>query len=159
MTSVLRTIALVACLLAAAPSHADEARLAAAHELLEAMEMERNFEQMIEVALDAQLSQKPELAAYRPVFRAFFAKHMSYPALAPKLAAIYAAEFTTEEMSQVRAFYATPAGRKFTQRMPELFAKGAQVGQEAVQAHLPELVEMIQAEQQRQKPASAPAGG
>lgn len=157
--TLLRTIALFACLLAATPSHADEARLKAATELLDAMDMERNFEQMIEIALEAQLAQKPELASYRHVFSAFFAKHMSYRALAPKLAAVYAAEFTIEEMSQVKAFYATPAGRKFTQRMPELFAKGAQVGQESVQAHLPELVEMIQAEQQRQKAASAQGGG
>lgn len=154
---LLRTAALFACLLVATPSNADEARLKAASELLDAMDMERNFEQMIEVALESQLAQKPELASYRHVFSAFFARHMSYEALAPKLAAVYAA--TTEEMAQVKAFYATPVGRKFTQRMPELFAKGAQVGQDAVQAHLPELVEMIQAEQQRQKAASTQAGG
>ncbi len=156
---LLRTAALFACLLVATPSNADEARLKAASELLDAMDMERNFEQMIEVALESQLTQKPELASYRHVFSAFFARHMSYEALAPKLAAVYAAEFTTEEMAQVKAFYATPVGRKFTQRMPELFARGAQVGQDAVQAHLPELVEMIQAEQQRQKAASTQAGG
>lgn len=148
---LLRTIVLFACLFAAAPSHADEARLQAASELLDAMDMESNFDRLIDAALEAQLAQKPELASYQPVFRAFFAKYMSYRQLRPKLAAVYADEFTTDELSQAKAFYATPAGRKFIQRMPDLFAKGAQVGQESVQAHLPELVEMIQAEQQRQK--------
>jgi hypothetical protein len=84
---------------------------------------------------------------------------MSYRQLRPKLAAVYAGEFTAEELAQARAFYATPTGRKFIQRMPDLFAKGAQVGQEAVQAHLGELVEMIQAEQARQASGAATSPG
>ena len=122
---------------------ADEAAERAAGELLDAMNMESSFEEMIDVALKAQLSGKPELAKHESVFRSFFSKHMSYASLKPKLAAAYAEEFTAAELAETAAFYRTPLGKKFIAKLPKLYARGGQIGQEAVRSHIPELVQMI----------------
>ena len=48
--------------------------------------------------------------------------------LREELARIYAREFTTEEMKKIIAFFETPEGRKFVQRMPVIMAKSQQAG-------------------------------
>lgn len=127
----------------------DEQAEAAALRLLDVMNMDAILKGTMDVALEAQLSQNPEVAPYRHVFQAFFAKHMSYEALKPKLAAIYAAEFSAAELDEAAAFYATPSGKKFLEKTPALMQKGSDVAQEAIAAHIPELQLAIKEESLR----------
>ena len=122
---------------------------AAAMRLLDAMDMETVLGQSIDVSLDAMLNQNPELGPYRGVMRAFFAKHMSYSALKPKLSEIYASELSAAELDAATEFYRTPTGRKLMEKMPALLTKGMELGQRSVQEHLPELQEAIKAEAER----------
>ncbi len=142
-------LVLVLGLLANAPVLADEAAEAAATRLFEAMDMETVLKETVDASLEVQLAQKPEMAPYRDVFRAFFEKHLHYDVLRPRLAAVYGAEFSATELDEATAFYATPTGRKFLEKMPTLFSKGAEIGQEVIAEHLPELQEAILAESQR----------
>lgn len=121
----------------------------AAFRLMDAMGMETALAQSIDASLDAQLKNNPELGPYRSVFRSFLAKYMSYAALKPQLAALYASEFSASELDAAAAFYRTAAGRKFMEKMPTLMSKSMELGQQAVQDHLPELQEAIKAEAAR----------
>lgn len=151
-------LVLILGLLASAPVLADEQAEAAAARLLDAMNMEATLKGTVDAALEAQLAQKPEMAPYREVFRAFFEKHLRYEALKPRLAAIYAAEFSAAELDEATAFYATPTGRKFLEKTPTLFSKGAEIGQEAIASHLPELQEAIRVESERLQKLGKAAG-
>lgn len=150
---------LCAALLCSPSAFADEKAEVAAAKLLDAMNMEAIFADMIDASLEAQLAQKPELVPYREVFRTFLAKHMSYAALKPEIARVYATEFSADELNEATAFYTTPTGQKFLARMPSLFSQGAQIGQAAVTEHLPELEQAILAESQRLQDANKPDDG
>lgn len=145
------SLALVLGLMAGSPALAaqDTDAQAAAVRLLDAMDMETMLGQSIDASLDARLKQNPELGPYREVFRAFLAKHMSYGVLKVQLSEIYASELSAAELDAAAEFYRTPAGRKFMEKMPTLFAKGIELGQKSVQDHLPELQDAIKAEAER----------
>jgi len=153
---------LVFALLVPAAVHADEKADAqeAALRLMDAMGMETALAQSIDASLDTQLKNNPELGPYRGVFRSFLAKYMSYAALKPQLASLYASEFSASELDAAADFYKTPAGRKFMEKMPALMSKSMELGQQAVRDHLPELQEAIKAEATRlqQISGAAPAG-
>jgi hypothetical protein len=52
-------------------------------------------------------------------------------------------------LRELNIFYASPVGRKVVDKLPELMKQGAQLGAARVQANLPELQAMIQAEVER----------
>jgi hypothetical protein len=132
----------------------------AAFRLMDAMGMETALAQSIDASLDTQLKNNPELGPYRSVFRSFLAKYMSYEALKPQLASLYASEFSASELDAAAAFYRTAAGRKFMEKMPALMSKSMELGQQAVQDHLPELQDAIKAEATRlQQISGAPSAG
>lgn len=68
---------------------------------------------------------------------------------------LYAEAFTETELEEIRAFYATPTGRKTIQLMPELMAKGAQIGSQRIQQNIQELEIMIRKETERLQKQSA----
>ncbi len=148
--------ALVLCFSSAAC--AQEASKVEAARLLDAMDMAGMLDSSIDVSLDAQIQANPEMAPYRAVMHTFFSKYMSYAALKPQLVDIYAAEFSASELAETAAFYATPTGKKLLAKLPMLMGKGAQLGQQTIQGHVPELQEAIKAEAERlQKLQAAPA--
>jgi hypothetical protein len=130
---------------------ADDASKAEAVRLLDSMGMGTTLETVIDTAIDGQIEAHPEMKPFRPVIRQFFMKYMSYEALKPELAEIYGGEFTAQELAEARAFYSTPTGKKFISKLPLLLNKGSQLGQQIVQAHLPELQDAIKAEAERLK--------
>jgi hypothetical protein len=142
---------LVFCFLFSSSAMADQASETEAAKLLDSMDMQTALDRMIDVALDTRISQKPEIAPYRNVMRAFFAKYMSYASLKPQMIAIYANEFSASELAEARAFYATPTGQAFISKMPALMAKGAEMGAQSVKDHIPELQEAIENESKRIK--------
>jgi hypothetical protein len=119
---------------------------AAAESLLNMMGMDKVMSQSIDQMLKIQMQQNPSIAPYEPQMRAFFAKYMSWASMKDDLVNIYMSEFTEDELKQLGAFYQTPVGKKAVQRMPALFAKGAEMGQKRVQDHLPELQAAISAQ-------------
>lgn len=47
-----------------------------------------------------------------------------------QMAAVYAANFTVDELRQIEAFYALPAGQKFLEKSDALAQQSAQIGQD-----------------------------
>jgi len=118
----------------------------AAYTLLETMNMKENYEGMLERVTQMQIQQNPELEAVRPTIHAFFTKYMGWEAQRGDIAALYAKNFTAEELAEMNTFYQTPVGQKTVQLMPQLAAAGAQIGQSKLAAHMGELKTMIEAE-------------
>ena len=121
----------------------------AAEKLLIQIGTDKILSSTIETVLNAQIQQQPSLAPYKEVMLKFFEKHMGFESLKDDLVAIYVEAFTEEELNDIMAFYETPTGRKTLEKLPELSAKGAQLGQTRVQQNIQELQEMIQAESKR----------
>ncbi|MEX1139680.1 MAG: DUF2059 domain-containing protein [Bacteroidota bacterium] len=118
--------------------------LAAAVEFLSTLNMQQVLSQTLDGSLRYQLQTNPELEPYQDVMRSFLTKHMSWESLKDSLATIYAEEFTEDEIRALIGFYKTALGRKTLETFPALFAKGSELGENAVKAHLPELTEAIQ---------------
>lgn len=153
MTQILKRILLV-CLLAVAPvvTMAEEkgmdsgSHMAAAQDLLAAMQIDKTYDQTVEASVDMQIKQNPMIAPYKKVMLQFFSKYMSWESLKEDVAKIYTDEFTIKELKELTAFYETPTGKKAALRLPVLMNKGAQLGISRVQAHMGELQQMIQEE-------------
>lgn len=120
-----------------------DTHLQAAEELLIEMDMEKTLAESINVVLDAQLQQTPELAQFEDVMRAFLQKYMSWQCLKEHMVQLYAEAFTEQELREIVAFYRTETGRKVIELTPVLMRKGMALGQQAVQEHMPELEQMI----------------
>lgn len=49
--------------------------------------------------------------------------------MADQVAAVYGQTFTVDELRQITAFYRTPVGQKFLEKMPAVFQQTTAVGQ------------------------------
>ncbi len=133
---------------------ADEAAQVEAGKMLDSLKMQPSLDKAIDVMLDAQLKQNPNIVPYKEVMLEFLGKYMSYEALRPDLIAMYSTEFTSSELVEIRKFYSTPAGQKYIERLPALISKSSELGGRSVQDHLPELEQMIEKEMDRIKEAT-----
>jgi len=60
-----------------------------------------------------------------------------------QIAALYAASFTLDELRQIEAFYAQPAGRKFLEKSDALVQASTQIGQDVSQKAADELKQRL----------------
>jgi len=152
-------LAMLLCLVCFSGSvSANDAARVEAERLLDSLNMQENLDQAIDVMLDVQLKQNPNLVPYKKVMLDFLGKYMSYEALKPELITVYSTEFSTSELAEARAFYSTPTGKKFIARMPALISKNAEIGSKSVQDHLPELEQMLEKEIDRIQKAQQTSG-
>ena len=113
------------------------------------MNMETVMGAAMDAMMDAQAAGNPQLAALRPVMTKFMKKHMSWKSLETEYLKIYVDAFTQGEIEDLLEFYETPTGKKSILVMPKLMQQGATIGQQRVQANLPELKRMITEAQAR----------
>jgi hypothetical protein len=118
----------------------------AAYTLLATMNMKESYEGMIKRVTQMQIEANPQLKAIEPTIHAFFTKYMGWEAQRGDIAALYAKNFSTEELNELNKFYQTPLGQKTVQLMPKLAAAAAQIGQSKMMQHMPEMKAMIEAE-------------
>jgi hypothetical protein len=116
----------------------------AALELLETMNMEKTLTQGVDVLISAQLKANPNLKPYEDIMRNFMSKYMSWSNIKDRFVALYINEFTEDELRAMTNFYKTDVGKKAIEKLPILFAKGSELGQQAVQEHMSELTDAVQ---------------
>jgi hypothetical protein len=121
------------------PSH-----LAAAEELLEVTNTEKGIRDGMRAYLDVQVEQNPLMAPYRPTMEEFAKKYLVWTDLKPRLARIYAQALTEEQLRAAIVFQRTPAGQAFTAHQADVQRAIMQLVQSQLQAHAPELQQMIQ---------------
>jgi len=109
------------------------------------------MQQSITRMLDLQIQQNPKIAPLRGVMLQFLEKHMSYKSIKQDLIDMYASEFTSAELVDLRRFYETPTGKKAVEKMPILMSKGGELGTKRVQENTAELQQMIMQELERIK--------
>lgn len=87
------------------------------------------------------LQQMPEAKrpAIRQIFKEFAESIADSPELKARLTALYKESFTEAELRDMLAFYETPTGKKALEKIPDLFQKGAAVGQDLAQKKQAEL--------------------
>ncbi len=149
-------IAVVPLLVLFAAAHCDaqtqsdaEKHLAAANELLIAMQVDKTYSESMDRIIDLQQKQNPMLEPYRSVFRKFFERYMNWESLKVPIADAYMQEFSTSELIELAAFYRTPLGQKVGLSQPKLIGRTAEIGMQRVQEHLGEFQEMIEMEMQK----------
>ena len=111
--------------------------------------MDTVLEESIERMLNLQIQQNPSIAPFKEVMLKFFQKHMSFESLKPDMIDIYSNAFTATELREINTFYSTPTGAKTIRLLPELMAKGGQLGAKRVQDNMQELQQMIKDEAER----------
>jgi len=118
----------------------------AAYTLLATMNMKESYEGMIKRITQMQVQSNPQLQKIAPMIEAFFTKYMGWEAQRGDIAALYAKNYTTEELKELSKFYQSPLGQKTIQIMPQLAAASAKIGQSKMMEHMPEMKAMIEAE-------------
>jgi len=144
--SLLATEAPSATKVAPKTTVAAHAANSAAFTLLATMNMKESYEGMITRITQMQIQSNPQLKAIEPTIHAFFTKYMGWEAQRGDIAALYAKNYTAEELNELNKFYQTPLGQKTVQLMPQLAAAGAKIGQSKMIQHMPEMKAMIEAE-------------
>jgi len=114
--------------------------------LLATMNMQKSYDGMIKRVTQMQIQAKPELEAIKPAIETFFTKYMGWDALRGDVAALYAKNYTPDELKKLNKFYQSELGQKTVQIMPQLAAASAQIGQSRMMKHMPEMKAMIEAE-------------
>jgi hypothetical protein len=142
--AVLLLLALIAPAVGAEPAaKPTPGHLAAAMELVDALNLTDTAMAGASVALDAQIAANPDLEPYRDVMKSWAGRTLSKENMQPRLAALYADAFTEAELRQLISFYKTPVGRKALDAMPRLMQEGAEIGKQLADEHAPELQKMI----------------
>jgi hypothetical protein len=121
------------------PSHRQVAEA-----LLGTIYSDDSFNKVIDQVLVTQLKGHPEAQPYENELRTFLSKYMSWAALKPDMAEVYAREFTEPELREMLRFYQSPTGKKAAAKIPTLMQMGMEIGQRHVKDHMPELQKLIQ---------------
>jgi len=133
----------VAALLLIAPAHAQSANSdaeAAARELIDTMKLPDQFKAMLPMIIQhlkpAIVQNRADVArdfdAMMPVVQEKMGTRLGE--LSNAIAAIYANNFTADELRELTAFYKSPAGQKFLQKTPVVAAQTMAAGQKFGQA-------------------------
>ena len=119
--------------------------------LLATMNMKSSYEGMIKRITQMQVQANPQLKEITPTIEAFFTKYMGWEAQRDDIAALYAKNYTLEELKDLNKFYQTPLGQKTVQLMPQLAAASAKIGQSKMLEHMPGMKAMIELELKKLK--------
>jgi hypothetical protein len=159
-----RWIAVCAVMLAVGPvvkaqtvasADLNAAKQAKVQELFDAMHMDRTMEQMmttingmIEQTIQTTPGASQMTEQQRALIKDFTDKAMklshdalSWKSLEPEYVKIYGAEYTTEEIEAITAFYKSPAGQTMLSKTPELM----QASMKVVQARMVEMQPQLKA--------------
>lgn len=155
MRSGIGTTALVVLCAASAGATADEAsHREAAAELLEASRAEAIIDQVYAQmpqmlsAMSAQMGLPPEKAAEveeaMPSIMDFMTEKMSWEVLEPEYVAIYAENYSEEDLRGLTDFYQSDLGQRFLESTPQVMQQSSEVVQQRMMTIVPELMERMQ---------------
>lgn len=134
------------------------ASAAAAMELFKAMNLQNNIQDTAAAMIDAEVGRNPGLNPFRDTMLNWLKKYMTWDAMVPELTKLYTSTFTDEELKQMAAFYASPAGKKSLEKLPELMQRTAMIGASLAQPHSDELKAAMTARSEELKKEQMAAG-
>lgn len=138
MKKLLLTILIAAASMAAPqPSHE-----AGAKELYQIMSPRDNFISSFVVAMQPQFVKlagmgfpEAKIDRLKQATQRFAENIADDPELEAKMTAVYVETFTQSEIRELIGFYKTDIGKKTLRTLPDLFAKGAKIGEELALKH------------------------
>jgi hypothetical protein len=113
--------------------------MAAAEDLMAVMDLGALTRATTESMLENMFAQNPGLEQFRDVFIDFFDEHLRWEHVRDDYLRLYAEVYTPQELRDLAGFYQTPLGRRLLETTPVVSARGALIGEAAIQPHLPEL--------------------
>lgn len=116
----------------------------AAEDLMMAMDLPKTLDAAIPQMVEMQVKGNPMLAGKQEAFTAFMLKHSSWKVLGKEYIKIYMDEFSETDLKELAAFYRTDLGKKLAAKQNALSMKASQLGQNAVQANMNELMQIMQ---------------
>jgi hypothetical protein len=108
--------------------------------------MQQTFETGLKPSLDQMRAKgaPAELVdAIHAEARNFFQENFNWEIMKPKLAKLYADNYTEAELKDIIAFYQTPTGQKTLAKMPVLMQQSLTMSMSGVQANMPEFQRRI----------------
>lgn len=143
--------------MAQAPKPVDPAALAQAKVVLEKSGSAAIGQQMATALLTAQKAnleqanpgKTAEINEVVGLMQAELARQL--PPMIDAIAAIYAKHFTTEELTQLGAFYESPVGRKMVKEMPQIMSETMTMAQTFAQKMAMEVMMKLQPEIEKRK--------
>jgi uncharacterized protein len=120
------------------------AQYKAAEYLMLAMNMPQNVNDGIADMAEAQAAGNPMLASKKDALKKFMVKYMSWEAMGADYTKMYADQFSEAELKELAAFYRTDIGNKLPSKQNAVTMKASQLGQDQMQAHLDELMKLMQ---------------
>ena len=109
--------------------------LAAASDLLVAMNSEQVMRVGATAAFDAQVKAQPLMAPFVGVMKEWAERTLTMKEMGPPLARVYAEIFSESELRQIIAFYQSPVGRKLAGALPQLTLRGMEIGSNVAEEH------------------------
>jgi hypothetical protein len=146
MKKLFTLAACAAALALARPAAAQDpspARVQAAEALLVTMHADSLFKATMDQMMAAQIRSNPAMAQYEGAMRSFFNKYLRWEDVRGDMVRVYAETYTEDELHQLTAFYQTPLGRRLLETMPQVSQRSAELTQQRVMAHMPELMQTI----------------
>ncbi|HTR01600.1 MAG TPA: DUF2059 domain-containing protein [Thermoanaerobaculia bacterium] len=134
------------------------ASAAAAQELFKSLKLQTSLSDTANAMIDSEISRNPGLTPYREVMVTWLKKYMTWEKMEPELVRMYTDTFTEAELKQMAVFYASPAGQKSLEKLPEMMQRTAMAGARLSQEHQDELRTAMAAKSEELKAAAA-AGG
>jgi hypothetical protein len=144
-------IALILIFILYSIGYADEkSHRATAEELLKLLKTDRIMEPLFEqmkLRMDQQFDQlevsedkRPLLKKYTDKLTNLLRKETGWENIKNDFISVYIETFTEDEIRAISAFYKTPAGQTFIQKMPLLMKKSLEISQKK----MPEMIEKMQ---------------
>jgi uncharacterized protein len=137
---MVRRLLIVVCLLLSAPALSAETpsveAMTAARSLVTTMKLADQYKALLPAIMlgikPAVTQDRPEIErdydAMMPMIAEAFTPY--YTAMVDGVAAVYAGNFTADELRQIEAFYRQPIGQKLLEKTPALAQQALTVGQE-----------------------------
>jgi len=116
----------------------------AAENLLLVMEVDKSLPKIADQVVENQMQHNPQLAAQREVLQRFLTQYVHWESVKEDTISAYTREFTEPELQQLTEFYATPVGKKASEKLPKLVSIAGQIGLKQAQAHQAELQQMME---------------
>ena len=149
--------------MAQAPKPVDPAALAQAKVFLEKSGSAALGQHMASAIMNAQKAaleqanpgRTAEINEVVGIMQTEFTKQL--PPMIDAIAGVYAQHFTTEELTQISAFYDSPVGRKMVKEMPVILSESMAVAQTFGQKIAIEVINKLQPEFEKRKLKTSPS--
>lgn len=122
-----------------------------AYDLLEILNMDTIYTQMIDKALSAQSEMLPQklrddkemYKEFQNIMNKFMHKYLSWDKVKEDMAKLYAKHYTASELKDIKTFYLTPTGQKALNIMPQVMMESIQLSQSKILPHMGEMQQEI----------------